>query len=358
MRGLQRDLGKQFIVFESSTSPDGRLGAARKIGVLLPDGSALNTQLPPSSPPARIWPALISTIAFLVSGIALFSLWATHMLTAPLTRFASAADRFTVGRLEEPLDEHGLAEISRAAKALNQMQARIRRMVDDRTKMLAAVSHDLRTPITRLRLRAEEIAPESAQIQTIRDLDGMRDLIYSALSFLKDDVNASRHAPTDVPSLIQTVCDGFVDMGRNVQFVGPRRLNLTCDAEQLGRALANLIDNGLKFGTMVRVELQLCTDGAVRIDVIDDGPGIPDSEKAKVLEPFYRGDSSRNPNEQAGFGLGLSIARSVAQAHGGALVLRDGSPNGLVAELIFPAKAASHSGDVSAGLPKGEQRVF
>jgi len=281
---------------------------------------------------------LISALLFPVSVIALLSLWAARTLTAPLRRLADAAEQFTLGRSDQLLSEHGPLEIGRAAKALNEMRARVRQMVEDRTRMLAAVSHDLRTPITRLRLRAEEIEPESLRREIIQDLDGTRDLVHSALSFLRDQAHTSRQVKTDLPSLIQTLCDGFCDMGRDVKFMGPLHLDADCDPDQLSRALMNLIDNGVKFGTSVTVLLHARpTGGSTVIDVKDDGPGIADSEKQRVMEPFYRGDAARGMNEHECFGLGLSIARSVAEAHGGTLTLLDGAPKGLVARMTLAA---------------------
>jgi signal transduction histidine kinase len=340
VRVVQRDVGPQFTVFAARMEGAPRDGTSQ-IGIRLPDGSAIMTALPARSWPPRIAPALISTLVFLASVVALLSLWATRMLTAPLRQFADAAERFTVGGSDTPLSEQGPVEIRRAAKALNEMRARIRQMVEDRTRMLAAVSHDLRTPITRLRLRAEEIEPEALKLQVVRDLDAMRDMVHSALSFLRDEAKTNGHLKIDLPSLIQTLCDGFCDMGRDVGFVGPAHLQMTCDPDQLTRALANLIDNGLKFGTKVTVELKHPAGGPIVIEVEDDGPGIVEGEKERVMEPFYRGDASRGRDGPASFGLGLSIARSVAESHGGTLELRDVTPKGLLARLTLATDSKS-----------------
>ena len=137
-----------------------------------------------------------------------------------------------------------------------------------------------------------------------------------------------------LPSLIQTLCDG----GRDVKFIGPPHLETDCDPDQLIRALMNLIDNGVKFGTSVMVQLHARpAGGSTAIDVKDDGPGVADSEKKRVMEPFYRGDAARGMNEHECFGLGLSIARSVAEAHGGTLTLLDGTPKGLIARMTLAA---------------------
>jgi signal transduction histidine kinase len=336
---LQRDIGNEFTAFAlraDAASP----ADARRIGIVLPDGTAITTALP--APPHRFppSPALTSALVFLASAITLLSLWTARTLTRPLARFADAAEHFMVGRSDAPLSEQGPLEIRRAAEALNGMRARIRQMVEDRIYMLAAVSHDLRTPITRLRLRAEQVAPESLQRQIVRDLDSMRDMVDSALSFLRDEAKTARYERTDLPSLIQTLCDGFCDTGHRVGYVGPAHLPATCDPEQLTRALANLIDNGVKFGTAVTVELKQSPDGTVTIAVKDDGPGIAAAERERVMEPFYRGDAARGLDGTASFGLGLSIARSVAQAHGGTLELCDGEPKGLVARLTIAARDA------------------
>src|SRR5258707_7657794 len=163
VRAIQRDLGAQFTVFATRMQEAARDGALQ-IGIRLPDGSALSTALPAGSRRPGRSPSLISTLAFVASAIALLSLWATRTLTAPLTQFADAAERFTVGGSDTPLSEQGPIEIRRAAKALNEMRSRIRHMVEDRTRMLAAVSHGLRTPITRLRLGAEVVAPEALRL--------------------------------------------------------------------------------------------------------------------------------------------------------------------------------------------------
>jgi signal transduction histidine kinase len=332
-RALQREVGAQFTVF--ALGPDESAPERPfRIGIRLPDGTAIATALQAPGMP----PLLISSLVFLATVVTLLSLWAARALAAPLKAFADAAERFTLGRSDAPLSEQGPVEIRTAARALNEMRARIRRMVEDRTRMLATVSHDLRTPIMRLRLRAEEIEVEHLRREIVRDLDTMRDMIHSALCFLRDQPGAERLVRTDLSSLLQTVCDGFCDMGKNVVFAGPGHVEMWCDPDRLTRALTNLIDNGVKFASSITVELRTSPEGAVVIEVKDDGPGIPDREKERVLEPFYRGDASLAPGESTGFGLGLSIALSVVEQHGGTLELRDATPRGLVARLTFPAQ--------------------
>ena len=339
LRSIQAELGDRFSVFTVSFPRREPSGGVQAV-IRLPDGSAIATHLDPRPPGFGRTPVLLSALVFLAVAISLLSLWAARSLTAPLTRFADAAERFSVGRVDVPLSEEGPVEIRRAAVALNELRTRTRLLVEDRTQMLAAVSHDLRTPITRLRLRAEEIEPETLKLQTIRDLETMQNMVHSALSFLRDQAKSSRHERTDLPSLIQTVCDNFSDTGRDVTFTGPSHLKIDCDPDQITRALANLIDNGLKFGKSVRVKLSSGEERRVTIEVQDDGPGIPESEKQRALEPFYRGDASRGLNDNDSFGLGLSIARSISESHGGNLELIDAKPQGLLVRLTLARQSS------------------
>jgi signal transduction histidine kinase len=279
---------------------------------------------------------MIGTLVFLASAMALLSFWAARALTSPLTRFAAAAEQFRLSGAQAPLAEHGATEVRTLARALNDMQTRIRRMVDERTRMLAAVGHDLRTPITRLRLRAEDIADQALRSAVLRDLDGMQALVHATLSFLRDQSARGRTVRTDLPSLVQSICDDFADLGGEIDFSGPARLEVDCDPDQLKRAIVNVIENGLKFGHRVAVRIHADADGAAVIEVVDDGPGIPDAEKERVLEPFYRGDAARGSESRSSFGLGLTIARTIMDAHGGGLELRDAAPHGLIVRLTLP----------------------
>jgi signal transduction histidine kinase len=343
MRGSQAEdirsrLGGRFGVFE--VVPD-RPDRPPRIAIRFPDGSGLMAPLAPPPGFAGPSPVPIVAIVFLACAVALLSIWATRTLTAPLTRFADAAERFTLGRTDTPLPERGPREIVRAARAFNEMRERIQRLVEDRARMLAAISHDLRTPITRLRLRAEEIEQGPLRKQVIRDLDTMQAIANAALSFLRDQATRGTQCKIDLPSLIQTVCDGFSDIGREIVFDGSGHLNVNGDPDQLTRAITNLIENGLKFGKSVTITLRARQDRAVDIDVRDDGPGIPDAEKLLVLEPFYRGDHARSLNGQDSFGLGLSISRVIAEAHSGSLSLHDAEPTGLIARLTLPTIKAT-----------------
>jgi signal transduction histidine kinase len=281
--------------------------------------------------------AILSTAAIV---IVFLSLWATRGLTAPLRRFAAAAD--AVGSdAETPLVEQGPREIRQLARALNHMRERIRKLIDDRTRMLAAMSHDLRTPLTRLRLRAETLPEGDTRRQVMRDLHLMETMVNTALSFLRDQDGRERDEMVDLPSVLQAICDEFAAIGHDVRYEGPDHLLLRCRADALARALTNLVDNAVKYGTAASVTLEAAGDGSTTITVADDGPGIPQAELALVFEPFYRSDQARTLERDRGFGLGLPIAQRVIEGHGGTLALRTRTPHGLEAVVTLPAAAKS-----------------
>jgi signal transduction histidine kinase len=339
---LRRVLGPDLIAFalaptEAANSPAGR--RLREVAVSLQDGAVITgLVLPIGRPPGAPSPAAIvaATLGFLALMLTVLLWWATRGLTAPLSRFAQAAAGFSLDRDAPPLAEKGSYEVRTAARAFNRMQARIRRMVEDRTRMLAAVGHDLRTPITRLRLRAEFIEDEAMRTQTLRDLDQMSAMIHAALSYLRDGQSAEARSLVDLASLLQTVCDAFADMGHDVAYEGPDHLLATLRSDEISRAVTNLVENAVKFGTRAVVRLRPASKEAVEIEVVDNGPGIPDGDKEAMLEPFARGDAARDLNSAGGFGLGLSIVRTIAEAHGGQLSLHDGQPSGLIARLHLP----------------------
>ncbi len=201
--------------------------------------------------------------------------------------------------------------------------------------MLAAISHDLRTPITRMRLRSEFIEDEVNRSRMLADLDQMRSMLESVLSFLRNDRKPESLTLVDLASALQLVTDQFADMGHKVTYVGPDHAMATARPDDLHRSVTNLVENAVRFGAEATVRLRMSPDSAM-IDVEDDGPGISDAHKADMLEPFVRGDNARNMDEAAGFGLGLSIARAVALAHGGELSLHDKKPHGLIVRIQIP----------------------
>jgi signal transduction histidine kinase len=284
----------------------------------------------------------MTTLLFAVISVGLLSLWAARALTAPLSSFASAAESFSLNGAAAPLPERGPEEIRSVAKALNRMRERITALIEDRTRMLAAISHDLRTPITRMRLRFEFIEDDAHRSRMLRDLDQMRSMLESVLSFLRNDSKLESMTLVDIATSLQLVADQFADMGHKVAYDGPAHAMVTVRPDDLHRCITNLVENAVRFGVEVTIRLRASPD-TVTIDVEDDGPGISDVRKAFMLEPFVRGDDARNMDDAAGFGLGLSIARAIALAHGGALSLHDRQPNGLIVRVRLPARQSQRS---------------
>jgi signal transduction histidine kinase len=275
-------------------------------------------------------------LPFVLLLLAMLTIWATRRVTAPLRAFADAAERLGNEQLATPLAERGPAELQRAARSFNRMQDQIRRFVEERTRMLAAISHDLRTPITRLRLRIETaVENEPEQRKMLQDLDRMDTMIGSALSFLRDAASSEPWETVDLASLLQAICDDFADMGHEVRYSGTVDVSLRCRPSMLSRAIVNLVENAAKFAGGVAVDLQRDDTGNAVILVDDEGPGIPDSAKERAFEAFYRLDPARNP-ETGGVGLGMAIAKTIVQNHGGHIELRDRQPAGLRVAITLP----------------------
>jgi signal transduction histidine kinase len=313
-------------------------GQPDRIGITLPDGEMISfSNLPERRSGFFLGGPWVLTFLFVVSSLTLLGLWAARMLAAPLSAFAKAAEEFSLSGSAEALPERGPEEIRSVARALNRMRDRIGTLIDDRTKMLAAISHDLRTPITRLRLRSEFIEDDGHRRHMLRDLDQMRSMLEAVLSFLRNDRRLEEMTLTDIATTVQLVADQFADIGHMVTYQGPPHAMAMARPDDLHRAVTNLVENAVKFGSEANICLTMSAEGAV-IDVADDGPGISDEQKGAMLQPFVRGDDARNmDHEAAGFGLGLSIARAVVQAHGGELTLRDRQPHGLIVRITLPA---------------------
>ncbi|WP_025037926.1 ATP-binding protein [Bradyrhizobium sp. DOA9] len=320
-------------LIRGSTSEDNRLW------FYLANGDVLEATIGTFKMPAFVSGLWTSTLLFLVASVTLLGVWAGRALSSPLSAFARAAEDFSLNRSSAPLPENGPEEIRSAARALNRMRERVTALMNDRRRMLAAISHDLRTPITRLRLRSEYIEDPAQRTQTVRDLDQMQSMLESVLSLLRSESTAQ---PTlvDVAALLQMVCDQFSDSAHAVHYVGPDRAAFIVRPDEIIRAVTNLVENATRFGTEVRIELLIAGDQIV-IDVVDDGPGIPNERKAAMLEPFVRGEEARTMDETAGFGLGLAIAQAIVTAHGGTLLLLDNEPKGLRVRLLLSNAARS-----------------
>lgn len=279
---------------------------------------------------AAVFPPVLVT-ALLVIAISIFAVWRA---TAPLALFARAAERLGRDVNAPPLEEKGPIEVGRAARAFNQMQTRVRSFIDDRTQMLAAISHDLRTPITRMRLRAELIEDEEQKRKMLNDLEEMEAMIAATLSFARDDVAREERVRLDIADLLQSLCEENVDAGNSVIYDGATRLAFDGAPVALKRAFANLIDNAVKYGGGGRVKL-VAEENAVLVTVSDDGPGIAEDHLEKVFTAFYREERSRS-RETGGVGLGLAVVRSVIRAHGGDVTLSNRPEGGLIATVTLP----------------------
>ncbi|BDG73370.1 ATP-binding protein [Roseomonas fluvialis] len=306
----------------------------------LPDGEWLNVRV--EMPPPRPWHSATFLAAFVVMTVAavLLILWAVARLTRPVRLLAEAADRLGRDVNAPPLPEGGPSEVATAARAFNVMAGRIQRFVADRTQMLAAIGHDLRTPITRLRLRAEFMDDDEQRRKMLSDLDEMEQMIAATLAFARDDAAAEPATPIDLAALCRTVADEAADarpeLAEAIAFDGPERLTVRARPIAMKRALANLVSNALAYGGAARLHLSAPEGGVVRLAVEDDGPGIPEAELEAVFAPFRRLEASRN-RETGGTGLGLTIARNILRAHGGDVVLANRPGGGLRAVASLPA---------------------
>ena len=333
LRSLHRRLGSNYRIFSLPHGED-----THKVGIALPDGAMISAKLLPDERQRPFWigPWIVTLLSAAIS-VTLLGLWAARALTAPLSSFARAAESFSLNGAAAPLPERGPEEIRSVAKALNRMRERITALIDDRTRMLAAISHDLRTPITRMRLRSEFIEDEGHRRRMLSDLDQMRSMLESVLSFLRNDRKLEAMTLTDIATTLQLVADQFADVGHKVTYDGPEHAMATVRPDDLTRSVTNLVENSVRFGAIAIIRLKASPD-TLTIEVEDDGPGISDARKDVMLEPFVRGDDARNMDEAAGFGLGLSIARTIVLAHGGRFSLNDRQPHGLIVCIELPVR--------------------
>lgn len=312
-------------------------GTAWQLPLTLHDGSALTlTMVPPQRGVSG------GTVALLMLQLVLLALaawWAVRLATRPLTRLAAAAEGVGAGRPLPSLPEHGPHEVAHAARAFNTMQKRLAAHTAERVHTLAAISHDLQTPLTRLRLRAELLPEGETRERLLADLSAMAALVTEGLAYARSDHAAQEPArAVDVDALLDgLVCD-CADAGQRAVLQGRLGTPLVTRPEALRRVVGNLLDNALKFAGAARVVVEGRGD-EVHITVHDEGPGIPPERLPAMLQPFVRGEASRN-RETGGTGLGLSIAHKLALALGGRLELSNACPRGLQARLALPRASA------------------
>lgn len=308
------------------------------VSLKLVDGTWLNFASPTFGTTHHMAGNILAIATILGSLIILIATLLLRWVTRPFRNLAIAAERFSLDEAGDPVPESGPVEVRRAAKAFNTMGERVRRLVYERTMALAAVSHDLRTPITRLRLRSEMLDDEPTRNQIDDDLADMEMMINSTLEYLGMGVAKELPKAFDLATMLRTIVDGEADRGQSISLKGIDHVSVLGKPVTMKRAMWNIIGNALKYGTTVVVHIKL--DGAqVLVEVLDNGPGIPDVELEKVFEPFYRIENSRS-RQTGGTGLGLTIARSIVAEHGGTMWLHNRQRGGLRVSVRLPVKPA------------------
>jgi len=304
------------------------------ISVRLWDESWLNFRTERLEGPPPWAGKTLQLLALLLSLLVISGLLIARRMARPMAQLAEAAERFGLGQSQKPLDEKGPREVRHTIRAFNQMQERLHRHITERSVMLAAVSHDLRTPITTLRLRAEYIDDSETREKTLATLAEMEAILSATLAFARDEAADETSRSTDLAALLQSLVDDHADLGGDTEYAGPDRLTVSCRPTALKRALNNLIDNAIKYGRHASVQLS-SSDDAVLIRIDDRGPGIDPGQLEAVFAPFYRVEGSRN-RDTGGTGLGLAVARTIVLAHGGTLHLENLPVGGLSAVIRLP----------------------
>ncbi len=304
------------------------------VAVPLPDGQWLSfvTALPESgSSFSRQFLLSMGIMAIVILAV---SVWAVRRVTAPLAAVSAAAERLGNDLNASPMPETGTNETRQASRAFNTMQARLRSLIENRTRMLAAISHDLRTPLTLLRLRAENVENPQERDKMLSTIAEMDSMVGVTLQFARDEATTEIRRPTDIAALVQSIVDDMADAGMPVKMEPVEPIVYDCRPDALKRAIRNLLENAVKYGKAASVAIRTAPK-TIEIVIDDEGPGIPEQELSRVFDPFYRLEESRN-RETGGVGLGLAIAQSIVQAHRGELVLSNKPTAGLRARIALP----------------------
>jgi len=292
------------------------------------------------SPQATAMPLRLAlTLLILLGTVIALSLIAVRWVTGPLSALATAAEKLGEDINRAPLPETGPSEAQRAARAFNTMQRRLARFIADRTRIFTAMSHDLKTPITRLRLRAEMLDDATLRSKFAKDLEEMESMVTQTLDFMRDANTQETVQRVDVMALLESMQTDYQDTGSRVEIEGSVALPYPGRPLALRRCLTNLVDNAIRYGGRAAIRLEDSAD-TLTIRILDDGPGIQEDELEQAFEPFFRSEASRS-RETGGTGLGLGIARNIARAHGGDLALRNRPEGGLEATLTLPCIPAA-----------------
>jgi signal transduction histidine kinase len=309
-------------------------GASFTVQVALRDGTWVTFDSH-VSPQAIAMPLrLAATLLILLGTVIVLSLVAVRWVTGPLSALATAAEKLGEDINRPPLPETGPIEAQRAARAFNTMQQRLSRFISDRTRVFTAMSHDLKTPITRLRLRTEMLDDEALRAKFAKDLQEMESMVTQTLDFMRDASAGEAVQRIDAMALLESLQTDYQDTGNQVEIEGKVTQAYTGRPLALRRCLSNLIDNAIRYGGGASIKVEDAA-GRLTIRILDAGPGIPERELEQAFEPFFRGEASRS-RETGGTGLGLGIARNIARAHGGDLTLKNRVEGGLEAILSLP----------------------
>jgi signal transduction histidine kinase len=278
------------------------------------------------------WLLKVTAAFVFVGAVALFFI---RRIGRPMNQLTAAARRFADGMEATEVAEDGPIDLRRAIRSFNAMQRQVAGEMARRTGTLAAISHDVRTPLTALRVKAEMVDDPALRESLIGSVERMERITASALEYLKGESRAEPMRAVDLSALLESECAEFEELGYDVSFVGEHGIQTTCRPEALARAARNLIDNAIKYGGSARVSVRV-ESGFVEIAVADEGPGIPQDERRRAIEPFERLSTARETGS-GGFGLGLAIVRAIAEGHEGELALTKNEPHGLIATIRLPA---------------------
>lgn len=309
-------------------------GACENLNVRLRDGEQLHLAVLPPRTLVAAETDYRAVLALFFLSIAILAYLVARMTTRPLKQLAQAAQDLGNDINRAPLDLTGASEIRQASAAFNAMQARIRQYIFQRTQMLAAITHDLQTPLTRMRLRLEKVPDQELQERLIGDLSAMQAMVREGLDLARSMDTTESMQMLDLDSLLDASVDDAADANQPVTLAGRSNMTLLGRPLDLRRCLGNLIDNAVKYGHQAHVTVDR-VNGAARIRVRDAGPGIPPGEMQRVFDPFYRVETSRS-RESGGTGLGLTIARNIAEQHGGSITLANLPEGGLEVTLMLP----------------------
>ncbi|MFT5501247.1 MAG: signal transduction histidine kinase [Woeseiaceae bacterium] len=310
---------------------------AMVISVLLPSGEWFNTEVHPHEWHLQDLLTRIVRYALALILVGIFALFLIRKLSKPLNQLTDAANRFADGLQVSPVNVFGPPDLKKTIQSFNAMQQQVADDVRKRTNTLAAISHDLRTPLTALRIRAELVEDEETRADLVASIDKMDKVIASALEYLRGESRSEPFRKIDLSALLASECSDFEETGQNASFVGEPSVYCSCRPDALARAVRNLIENANKYADGATVGLHVGND-YIDISVSDTGPGIAEDQVHEAVKPFRRLSSARE-SQQGGFGLGLAIVEAIVNGHDGVLTLTSNRPTGLIVTIRLPVPA-------------------